>query len=315
MVKLLLKMKSLFLTVILACAAIPHQAFSSPRFFLSGDGTLVMNGRTIPFRDGQGAYDEAGLKKINGIFGTRWDDSDERLDLRFVEILDYVQDQLKGGSYFLKSGYRSPRLNQSLRDRGQLAAQSSMHIEGAAGDLKLAGVDPSKVFDFVKDLDCCGIGYYHGGYFHLDSGPSRYWDEKTSKTEDKTPQENEKIILQADYDRYGPEEEVGLKFMRVTNYPIGVPRIVRLVPFGASEKGVEWRWDFARPQGDPSECLILHDRKAARTMHARLPVGLKAGRYSVQVKFCNRYDYTKMPEEIVSRPFEVGSPMNHQTSR
>src|SRR4029434_5791753 len=181
-------MKKLFFTILMAGLGLSSSAFGNPRFFLTGDGALVLNGQTISFRNPQGDYDQTGLKKINRIFGAQWTPEEERLDLRFIEILDYVQDQLKGGSYYLKSGYRNPVANQSLRNRGKLAAQSSMHMEGAAGDLKLEGVEPSAVFDFVKALDCRGVGYYHGGSFHLDAGPSRYWDEKTSKTDEKTQQ-------------------------------------------------------------------------------------------------------------------------------
>ncbi|MCE9624536.1 MAG: DUF882 domain-containing protein [Deltaproteobacteria bacterium] len=214
--------KKLLLGLALLSVSSLAWAGTNPRYWISGDGTLVVNQQTLTYRSPDGSYNEAGLKKLNRVFQADWEDPQERMSLRFVEILDYVQDQMQGGSYNLKSGYRSPKLNHSLRDQGKLAAQSSMHIEAAAGDLILGGVDSAQVFEFVKSLDCCGIGYYHGRHFHMDSGPSRYWDEKTSKTEDKTPQENEKLILQTDYDRYKPGETMGLKFMRVTNYPIGV---------------------------------------------------------------------------------------------
>src|SRR5262249_16025002 len=115
-------------------------ASPSPRFFLSGDGMLVLNGQTIRFRRPDGNYDEAEPKKINQTFQADWRHREERMSLRFIELLDYVQDQLQGGTYLLKSGYRSPRLNNSLRDQGKLAAQSSMHIEAAAGDMLLSGV-------------------------------------------------------------------------------------------------------------------------------------------------------------------------------
>ncbi len=195
----------ILLAALLALLLSPKaQAAPAARFWVAGDGVLVLAGQTIRFRTEGGEYDEAGLRRINALFRADFSDPQERMSLRFIEVLDAVQDRLQGGSYSLKSGYRSPRLNNSLRSKGKLAAQSSMHMEAAAGDLILAGVDSAQVFDFVKSLDCCGIGYYHGRHFHLDTGPSRYWDETTSKTEDKTPQENEKIILQPDYDVYRP---------------------------------------------------------------------------------------------------------------
>ncbi len=273
---------------------------SSGRFWISGDGTLVLAGQTIQYRDARGNYDEAGLKKINRIFQADWDDPQERMSLRFIEVLDSVQDHFQGGSYSLKSGYRSPKVNNGLRAQGKLAAQSSMHIEAAAGDLILGGVDSTQVFDYVKSLDCCGIGYYHGAHFHLDTGPSRYWDEKTSKTEDKTPQENEKVILQSDYDIYKPGETVALKFMRVSNYPFGVDPKLELVSQDGKDSGK------ALSLASSEKCLLIQDRHQNRGLQAKLPEkGLEPGRYVAKVTFCNRFDYTKMPETILSRPFEI----------
>jgi uncharacterized protein YcbK (DUF882 family) len=276
------------------------QAATSSRYWISGDGTLVVNQQTLTYRNADGSYNEAGLKKLNRVFQADWEDPQERMSLRFIEILDYVQDQLQGGSYNLKSGYRSPKLNNSLRNQGKLAAQSSMHIEAAAGDLILEGVDSAQVFEFVKTLDCCGIGYYHGRHFHMDSGPSRYWDEKTSKTEDKTPQENEKLILQPDDDRYKPGETMGLKFMRVTNYPIGVdPKLDIVTPDGQTTGK-----SISLPSKDA--CLIVQDRAQGRGLQAPLPAkGLEPGKYALKIKFCNRFSYAKMPEEILSRGFEI----------
>ena len=278
----------------------PVTASPAPRFWISGDGVLVLSGQTIRFRDPNGAYDDAGLRKINAIFRANSSDPQEQMSLRFLEVLDAVQDHFQGGSYNLKSGYRSPGLNQGLRNKGKLAAQSSMHIEAAAGDLILSGVDSSQVFDYVKGLDCCGIGFYHGRHFHLDTGPSRYWDETSSKTEDKTPQENEKIILQPDYDLYRLGETIGLKFMRVTNYPFGVVPKFELVTAEGNPTG-----KFLALNSQEA-CLLIPDRATGRGLKATLPdKGLDPGKYALRVKFCNRFDYAKMQEEILSRGFEI----------
>lgn len=293
--------RKILLSALFSLALAPTSwAAPASRFWISGDGILVLSGQTIRYRSAETGYDETGLRKINAVFRADWTDPQERMSLRFIEVLDAVQDKLQGGSYNLKSGYRSPRLNNSLRDKGKLAAQSSMHIEAAAGDLILSGVDSAQVFDFVKSLDCCGIGYYHGRHFHLDTGPSRYWDETSSKTEDKTPQENEKIILQPDYDIYRPGETMALKFMRVTNYPIGVDPKLEVLTKEGNPIGKALTLESS------NACLILSDRAQARGLIAKLPEkGLDPGQYALRVKFCNRYDYAKMPEEIVSRGFEI----------
>ncbi len=284
---------------------LPAASQEIARFFYTGDGVLVLNGQTISYRQASGGYQQDGLKRIHGLFRAPWEDPHEQLSLRFLEILDYIQDQLKGGGYTLKSGYRSPTGNQSLRNKGKLAAQSSMHIEGAAADLIMGNVPSSQVFDFVKALDCCGIGWYHGRHFHIDTGPSRYWDEATSKTEDTTPQQNEKIILQPDFDRYRPGEPVALKWMRVTEYPIGIPSEFELIK--NDDPGFAKKVEVRVSKGPEaiSGCRILEGRGQARSLSAELPKDLKPGNYAFRVRFCNRFNYEKMPEMIVSRAFEV----------
>ena len=299
MSKFALKAFLLLAPVLLGWAVPGNSRAEAGPYFLMGDGTLTLQGQTIAFRKADGSYDQVGLKQINLIFKADWARPEERMDLRFIEVLDYVQDQLRGGNYQLKSGYRNPRLNQSLRKQGKLAAQSSMHIEAAAGDLILSGVNSQDVFNFVKGLDCCGIGFYHGRHFHLDTGPSRYWDETSSKTEDTTPQENEKIVLQSERDRYQAGETMGLKFLRVTNYPIGVDPKLEIVEADGDATGKSMSLE------NSVECRILSERAQARTLSGTLPPGLKPGRYAFKVRFCNRYDYAKMPESILSRPFEI----------
>lgn len=301
------------ITLILLVFSLGPKAFGAvtpapARFFIMGDGVLVLSGQTITYRNGENQYLETGLKKINQLFGAPWTPESERLSLRFIEVLSYIQDQLQGGSYRIRSGYRSPSSNQTLRARGKLAAQSSMHIEAAAGDLFLSGIPSSKVFEFVKNLDCCGIGWYHGQHFHLDTGPSRYWDEKTSKTEDQAPQQNEKIILQPDWDNAHPGETIPLKFMRITGYPIGVPAQFTLIRMDGTTPQRFAMLPVKYPSGVPEEnsCHILENRSQARELSVDLPArDLPAGRYGLEVAFCKRYGYERMPEIIQSRLFEI----------
>lgn len=278
------------------------------RFFLMGNGEIVLAGQKISFRKADGSYNPASLKRINQIFKAPWGKPGEQLSLRFIEVLDYVQDQMEGGSYRIRSGYRSPRINQSLRNKGKLAAQSSMHVEAAAGDLILSKIPSGDVFQFVKALDCCGIGWYHSRHFHLDTGPSRYWDEKTSKTRDKTPQQNSKLILQPDFDRYFPGETIQLKFMRITEYPIGVNPQIALVPVENTPetKGVPLDLMIRDLPAELKACPLIQDRSQARSPTVSLPKkDIPPGFYRLRVKFCNRFHYEKMPEEILSRKFEI----------
>ncbi|MBI2335206.1 MAG: DUF882 domain-containing protein [Deltaproteobacteria bacterium] len=290
----------IFLVVLISGAA---QGFSikQSRFFYAGDGVLVLD-RKIRFRDVQGNYLEPGLKEIHRAFGAPWALPYERLSLRFIEMLDYLQEQFNHGAFSIRSGYRSPNANQSLRKKGKLAAMSSMHIEGAAADLYLQGASSQKIFATVRDWQCCGIGYYGSQHFHLDTGPARWWDQNTSKTESQAPQENEKIIIQTTQDIYFLGEKIDLQFMRVTNYPIDVNKTVTV-----ESKNKSLKLDLRSDMTNLNACMTLKNRSEGRQLSIHLPEKkLEAGRYQIKITFCNKRDYAKMPGEIVSNVFEVG---------
>ena len=278
------------------------QAYSTNqlRFFYAGDGVLVLD-RKIRFRDVQGNYLELGLKEIHRAFGAPWALPYERLSLRFIEMLDYLQEQFNNGAFSIRSGYRSPNANQSLRKKGRLAAMSSMHIEGAAADLYLQGASSQKIFTTVRDWQCCGIGYYGSQHFHIDTGPVRWWDQNTSKTESQEPQENEKIIIQTTQDIYFLGEKIDLQFMRVTNYPIDVHKTVTV-----ESKNKSLKLDLRNDVTNLNACMTLKNRAEARQLSIHLPEKkLEAGRYQIKITFCNKRDYAKMPDTILSNNFEI----------
>jgi uncharacterized protein YcbK (DUF882 family) len=74
------------------------------------------------------------------------------------------------------SGYRSPRTNARLRERSTGVAQHSLHLEGRAIDVRLAGVDCADLAAEAVDLKRGGVGYYRASDFvHLDTGAFRTW--------------------------------------------------------------------------------------------------------------------------------------------
>jgi uncharacterized protein YcbK (DUF882 family) len=60
-------------------------------------------------------------------------------------LMDYLYDvaALEGvdPAFSVISGYRSPQTNERLRESGHGVAQRSLHMEGRAIDVRLAGVD------------------------------------------------------------------------------------------------------------------------------------------------------------------------------
>ncbi|GAC1302006.1 MAG: DUF882 domain-containing protein [Steroidobacteraceae bacterium] len=74
------------------------------------------------------------------------------------------------------SGYRSSRTNEQLRVPGSGVARHSLHIEGRAVDVRLAGVECATLASRARDLGRGGVGDYRSSDFvHLDTGSPRSW--------------------------------------------------------------------------------------------------------------------------------------------
>lgn len=74
------------------------------------------------------------------------------------------------------SGYRSPDTNEILRNQTQGVAKTSLHMQGRAIDVRLAGVRTSNLRRAALDLGRGGVGYYpQSDFIHLDTGAVRSW--------------------------------------------------------------------------------------------------------------------------------------------
>ena len=75
------------------------------------------------------------------------------------------------------SGYRSSVTNEWLRRRGGGGvATRSLHLQGRALDLRIAGVALPVLRDAALDLRAGGVGFYpESNFLHIDTGPVRRW--------------------------------------------------------------------------------------------------------------------------------------------
>jgi uncharacterized protein YcbK (DUF882 family) len=74
------------------------------------------------------------------------------------------------------SGYRSPQTNAYLHEKSAGVAQHSLHMEGRAIDVRMAGVDCASLAEHALELKRGGVGYYRASDFvHLDTGAFRTW--------------------------------------------------------------------------------------------------------------------------------------------
>jgi uncharacterized protein YcbK (DUF882 family) len=285
------------------------------RFFYEGDGRITLVGEKSKqrfsgsYRLSPGHYDDAAYKAICRVMGAPSNSQGSVLSLRLIAFLDFLEDRLSPGSPItIISGYRTPRYNTTLRDKGGLAAKASLHQYGMAVDIKMAGVGSKRIWQYVKALGFGGAGYYHGETVHVDVGPARSWDETTSGVGTGISDDNKLIGLVTDFDRYGPQARVTLRFIRMTAFPIGVvPEFVlaRTDGQGGPTKVMGFHPDFA-VSADPL-CPQLGDIDQLASIQWRLPAHLSSGRYTIVARFCD-VPWEKMPGQVTTSEFEIGSP-------
>ncbi|MDD9908433.1 MAG: DUF882 domain-containing protein [Ahrensia sp.] len=137
--------------------------------------THTKESATITFKR-NGRYVQSGLRKANRFLRDWRRKEPTRMD---PELLDLVWEVYqKSGSkkpIHVVSGYRSPRTNKMLRRRGRGVARKSQHTLGKALDFFLPDVKPSKLRAIGLRMHRGGVGYYRGGFVHLDTGRVRHW--------------------------------------------------------------------------------------------------------------------------------------------
>lgn len=285
------------------------------RFFFSGDGKINLDtdksGHVFggSYRRGDGSYDPTAIMAVHRVFGAPWDTGRMRLSLRLVEFLDYLQDHFRPGARVtIVSGYRSPAYNKAIRRRGALAAKASLHQYGMAADFKLEGVDARRIWNFVKKLGFGGTGYYHGDSVHVDVGPARFWDEKTSGVGTGISDDNKLIGLVTDYDVYAPGDHLRMRFIRMTAFPIAVNRtfvLLKCTAGGTARPVASFTPEFSVPRQNP--CPRFGDIDQMAGIVWTLPRDLPAGRYRVQAAFCGN-PWKEMPGRVETPEFQVGAP-------
>jgi uncharacterized protein YcbK (DUF882 family) len=127
------------------------------------------------FRDG--AYVPDSLAAVRVLLRDYRNDEQHAID---PPLLDYLHDVALGLGvdpvFSVISGYRSPQTNAMLHERSSGVARHSLHIEGRAIDVRLAGVDCARLAEHALRFERGGVGYYRKSDFvHLDTGAFRTW--------------------------------------------------------------------------------------------------------------------------------------------
>lgn len=282
------------------------------RYFYHGDGKIELfsdkNGISFngQYRKSKGIYDEKSLKTIHRLFGAEKDRPLSTISLRLIEFLDYLEDHLHPGARItIVSGWRSPQYNTDLRNKGRLAAKASLHQYGMAADIKIQGTSSKRVWNTVKKLGFGGTGYYKGELVHIDVGPARSWDEKTSGVGTDISTQNKLLGLVTEYDIYLPGEMIDLRFIRMTAFPIGVnPEFVleKVEKNGQSKEIVRFKPSFAIAA--KNQCSRFYDIGQMAGIRWKLTNDILPGRYKIRASFCQRL-WEDMPTEIFTPEFDI----------
>lgn len=100
------------------------------------------------------------------------------IDPQVFDFLYRVQRVLGSkGAFAVISGYRCPATNNRLRKtRSGGVATKSLHMEGRAIDVRLAGVPLADLHQAALSLSAGGVGFYPRDQFvHIDTGRVRNW--------------------------------------------------------------------------------------------------------------------------------------------
>jgi len=305
-------------SLVLGLIAMAQAGTAAPdisRYSHTGDGwisfTSKKNGKSFTgrYRLGRGNYNNEAIEAINRVFGAPNDNAFSGISLRLIEFLDLLEDRFsRGADIVILSGYRNPDYNTRLRNQGALAAEASLHQYGMAADLKMYGVPARRIWDYVKDMGFGGAGYYHDESVHVDVGPARSWDEKTSGVGTDISSDNKLIGLVTDYDVYLPGETLTMMFIRMTAFPIGVMQEFSLdcqTGSDSSDEAITFRPSFSVSSEGP--CPQFNDIRQMGSIRWQLPEKLPAGQYKIRARFCN-CTWDGMPNYVSTPEFEIVRP-------
>lgn len=133
------------------------------------EDTTFLLGRNEPFR-------KEWIRELNFSLRDHHNGRVGRIDPSLVTHLMDIQEVLglDNPTFEVLSAYRSPQTQAMLRKRGARVARRSMHLQGRAIDIRIAGVKMRDLRDAALSLRRGGVGYYKR-FVHFDTGPYRQW--------------------------------------------------------------------------------------------------------------------------------------------
>jgi uncharacterized protein YcbK (DUF882 family) len=124
-----------------------------------------------------GAYVPEALASLTRLLRDFRTEQSHEIDARLFDTLHALNGLCGAGTFEIISGYRSPATNAMLRSHGGGGVAShSLHMQGRAIDVRLAGRDTRALRDAALKLAQGGVGYYaKSDFVHVDTGAPRTW--------------------------------------------------------------------------------------------------------------------------------------------
>lgn len=120
-----------------------------------------------------GQYDNHSYTQICRLMRDWRQNAVAHMDPKLLHLLWAIQ---RGSGFtrplIINSAYRTLATNRLLAAEG--AAINSLHLHRQAADLKLDGIRPSKVAEYVHSMTIGGVGFYPT-FTHVDTGKIRTW--------------------------------------------------------------------------------------------------------------------------------------------
>jgi uncharacterized protein YcbK (DUF882 family) len=124
-----------------------------------------------------GRYDPAELGRLDWLLRDHRTGGVHPIAKELFDLLHELASAAEREPHFeIISGYRSPATNAMLAASSSGVSSRSLHMEGRAIDVRLAGYATARLRDLALARRAGGVGYYPSSDFvHLDLGAVRSW--------------------------------------------------------------------------------------------------------------------------------------------
>lgn len=131
--------------------------------------------RATFWADGQFVDDE--VQQIDLLMRDHRANQAMAMQRRLYEKLYHLQNLFASKEpLYVVSAYRAPKTNADLRQHSDGVAESSMHMQGKAIDIRIPGVSHRHLHKAAVAMRSGGVGYYpKSGFIHIDTGRRRHW--------------------------------------------------------------------------------------------------------------------------------------------